>query len=252
MCMAACTIQDFLLYGRDAASSFRPISNRCPLSVRKCWGETLKKGDCIVIWPRRTDQHDTGNTTFPILSGDGLVVNLVTHFSLRAIFCRCLFFSSHPRLGGWCRHPRLSFPSVSPLQPDPLTSPLGFLLQDMELFLPHPRLDNFPPVSPLRSNPPHPRFNFLVLVPVRNWHFWCHVDRWIKMPHIIIVIVSIATAGVPICPEGLWWPKLPRVIVVQWHAGKTYAICMFLPGKWAQTALKWRSNDAQTTLATSL
>jgi hypothetical protein len=33
---------------------------------------------------------------------------------------------------------------------------------------------------------------------------------------------------------------------------ETYAICMFLPGKWAQTTLKRRSNDAQTTLATSL
>ena len=104
-----------------------------------------------------------------------------------------------------------------------------------------------PPASPLRQfssripasvEPPTSPLQFFGLGSSAELAlFWCHVDRWIKMPHIIIVIVSIATAGVPICPEGLW-SKLPRVIVVQWHAEKTYAICMFLPGKWAQTTLK--------------
>ena len=139
------------------------------------------------------------------------------------------------------------FQFVSPLQPDPPTSPLGFLVQDMELFLPHPRLDNFPPVSPLRSNPPHPRFNFLVLVPVRNWHFFgvtwtggskCHRSLlWLwASPQLVFQSVQKGF-GDPNCPELLLFNG-----VLKKHMPWKY-VCFYLVN-----GLKRCSNDAQMTL----
>ena len=144
------------------------------------------------------------------------------------------FFSSHPRLGGWRRHPRLSFPSVSPLQPDPPTSPLGFLLQDMELFLPHPRWGRTPHIP---------------AVPVRNWYFFgvtwaggskCHTSLlWLRAsPQLVFQCVQKGF-GDPNCPELLLFNGMLKKHMPY--------LCFYLVN-----GFKRRSNDAQTTLATSL
>ena len=71
-----------------------------------------------------------------------------------------------------------------------------------------------------------------------------------SFPVSISVPVSVPGAGW--AAEGLK-RRIKQTISKQDRVLKeTNAICMFLPGKWAQTTLKRRSNDAQTTLATSL
>ena len=155
------------------------------------------------------------------------------------------FQFASPLIGGWRRHPRLSFPSAPASARSTHIPAWAYYYKDMELFLPHPRLDNFPPVSPLRSNPPHPRFNFLVLVPVRNWHFfgvtWAGGSKgntsllWLRAsPQLVFQCVQKGF-GDPNCPELLLFNGMLKKHMPY--------VCFYLVN-----GLKRRSNDAQTTL----
>ena len=72
-------------------------------------------------------------------------------------------------------------------------------------------------------------------------HFYCHFFSLLRQFSSFPVSISVPGAGW--AAEGLK-RRINQTISKQDRVlEETYAICMFLPGKWAQTTLKRRSND---------